>query len=235
MTVEAIPGRLHLWQDERWYYHMNLLSGCTGVWVRVVNFHLYISPWKIWMCIFGLYTCHPDDVCMRLGILNSTLCSDKRHLCFCFVGALWWLGLGLRGPLGVLFRCWVSTCALTSKADTKCATVCLVDACWCHSLFLLIQTFCQAFTLRLEASVCLLVCMEAAQAVATGGCTGFKNKNHFESEKLDEAKHQTRLCSRAHLSFLIPTNVNICFSALLFLLLIYIIGCTALCANCGYT
>lgn len=60
----------HPWQDERWYYHMNLLSGCTGVcvWVCVVNFHLYINQWKIWMCTVGLYTCHLDDVCVRLGI-----------------------------------------------------------------------------------------------------------------------------------------------------------------------
>lgn len=60
----------HPWQDERWYYHMNLLSGCTGVcvWVCVVNFRLYINQWKIWMCTVGLYTCHLDDVRVRLGI-----------------------------------------------------------------------------------------------------------------------------------------------------------------------
>lgn len=91
--------------------------------------------------------------------------------------AIWWLGLGLRRSLRISFRRWVSTCGITSKADTKCGIVFLVGASWRSSLFFFMQTFCQVFTLSLQASACLLVCIEAAQAVVTGGCIGFNNKS----------------------------------------------------------
>lgn len=87
--------------------------------------------------------------------------------------AIWWLGLGLRRSRRISFRRWVSTCRITSKADTKCVIVFLVGASWRSSLFFVMQTFCQVFTVSLQASACLRVCIKAAQAAVTGGCTGF--------------------------------------------------------------
>ena len=52
-------GLASAWQEERWDYHMNSLSECTGVCVCVcvcvcfVNFHSYTNKWKnVHLCAF---------------------------------------------------------------------------------------------------------------------------------------------------------------------------------------